>query len=160
MDENRLFDLIMGGSKHQLQKISECNDYTKKFGLSLSHQDALQLLESRRNNLKQEERVEFGEGILPKLIYVFCDSPFIYQDNYVDILEGLQEIFYLYKNESLDELTDDELISYMKERFDGVCQGDLDYLEGTCLDKFCRRIRSQSQGFIGADIEDEEDELF
>lgn len=158
MDDNRLFDLITNGRNNQLQKIVKYNDYTQKFGLSLSHQDVLQLLESRKNNLKKEERVEFGEGILNKLIYAFCDSPFIYQDNYVDILEGLQEIFYLYKNESLDELTDDELISYMKEKFDGLCQGDLDYLEGTCLDRFCRMIRKQSQGFIGADVKDKEDE--
>ena len=73
----------------------------------------------------------------------------IYQDNYLDTLEGLQEIFYLYKNESLDELTDDELLTYMKECFEGKCQGDLDYLEGTCLDQFCRKIRSDGIGFMG-----------
>ncbi len=50
----------------------------------------------------------------------------------------LQDIFYLYKNESLDELTDDELLEYMKEKFDGICAGDLDYLEGTELDTFAR----------------------
>ena len=67
----------------------------------------------------------------------------------MDTLEGLQEIFYLYKNESLDELTDDELLTYMKECFEGKCQGDLDYLEGTCLDQFCRKIRSDGIGFMG-----------
>ena len=32
------------------------------------------------------------------------------QENYADTLMRLQDIFYLYKNESLDELTDDELL--------------------------------------------------
>lgn len=155
MEEDKFLSLITGGGKLQLQKLEECNNYTKKFGVSLSHEEALQLLDSRKANLKQEERIEFGEGILPKIIFTFCDSPYIYQDNYVETIEVLQEIFYLYKNESLDELTDDELLSYMKECFDGKCQGDLEYLEGTCLDGFCREIRSQSQGFIGANQEDE-----
>ncbi|OYO51521.1 hypothetical protein C8E03_11811 [Lachnotalea glycerini] len=156
MEEKQLFELMMSNGKEQLQKVIKCNSYTNKFGLSLSSKEALQLLDSRKNSLRQEERVEFGEGILSKIIYEFCDSPFIYQDNYVDTLEGLQEIFYIYKNEALDEVTDDELLSYMKECFNGKCQGDLDYLEGSCLDAFCRKIRSEGIGFIGAGEEENE----
>ncbi len=155
MEEDRFLSLINGKEKNQLQKIEANNEYTKKFGVILSKQEALRLLESRKNSLRQAERIEFGEGILPKLIFTFCDSPYIYQDNYVDTLETLQEIFYLYKNESLDELSDDELLTYMKEKFDGVCQGDLEYLEGTCLDAFCRELRSQGQGYIGTGQEDD-----
>lgn len=151
-----MFELMMGSGRNQLQKVVECNSYTNKYGLRLSNQDALQLLNSRKNNLRQEERVEFGEGILSKIIYTFCDSPFIYQDNYVDTLEELQEIFYIYKNEALDEVTDDELLNYMKECFDGRCQGDLDYLEGTCLDNFCRRIRREGIGFMGVTRDEDE----
>jgi Family of unknown function (DUF6323) len=157
MEEKKLFELIMRSEKNQLQKVMECNTYTNKFGLSLSNNDAVQLLNNRKNSLRQEERVEFGEGILSKLIYTFCDSPFIFQDNYVEMLEGLQEIFYIYKNESLDEVTDDELLTYMKECFDKKCEGDLDYLEGTCLDNFCRKIRSEGIGFMG--VMRDEDEL-
>lgn len=65
------------------------------------------------------------------------------QENYADTLMRLQDIFYLYKNESLDELTDDELLEYMKEKFDGICAGDLDYLEGTVLDTFAREVRDR-----------------
>jgi len=155
MKEDKLLSLMYSGKKQQLQKIEDCNQYTQKFGVVLSHEDALQLMESRKTSLKQEERIEFGEGILPKLIYAFCDSPYIYQDNYVETLEVLQEIFYLYKNESLDELSDDELLSYMKNCFNGECQGDLEYLEGTCLDQLCREIRSQGRGFMGAENDDE-----
>ncbi|MDY2590150.1 MAG: DUF6323 family protein [Agathobacter sp.] len=37
--------------------------------------------------------------------------------DYVDTISGLQEIFYLYKNESLDVLTDDELLEFMNSSF-------------------------------------------
>jgi uncharacterized protein YbcC (UPF0753/DUF2309 family) len=155
MEEEKFLSLINSGKKQQLQKIEECNQYTRKFGVSLSQEEALQLLESRKASLKQEERIEFGEGILSKLIFTFCDSPYIFQDNYVQTIEALQDIFYLFKNESLDELSDDELLTYMKDYFDGECEGDLEFLEGTCLDNLCRNVRSQSHRFIGADQEDE-----
>lgn len=142
MDDNILFSLIKANENQQLNTLIECNSYTKKFGVSLSNEDAVYLLECRKNTLKSNERIEFEEGILSKLIFTFCDSPFIYQENYTDTLEALQDIFYLYKNESLDELSDDELLNYMKKLFDGTCQGSLEYLEDTCLENFCRNIRS------------------
>ncbi|MBA4688333.1 MAG: hypothetical protein H2184_14355 [Candidatus Galacturonibacter soehngenii] len=154
MEEKRLFELIMGSEKNQLEQIIKCNDVTQKFGLRLSNKEGLELLKNKNDILKTQERIEFGEGILTKIIFTFCDSPFIYQDNYVEMIEGLTEIFYLYKNESMDELTDDELLAYMKSCFDGKCQGDLDYLEGTCLEAFCREIREKGPGIMGI-VEDE-----
>lgn len=141
--EDKILKLMMiANQKLALTKVIKCNEFTKKFGIILSEKDALLLLQNRKDCLKREERIEFGEGILNKLIFSFCDSPYIYQDNYVETISRLQEIFYLYKNESLDELTDDELIDFMKKHFDGVCQGSLDYLEETILDKIARYIRS------------------
>lgn len=140
--EKDFFDMIvMQQQKQELNKVLSCNSSTEKFGVKLTEQDGLQLLKSRISNLRELERVEFGEGILQKLIFAFCDSPYIYQDNYVSALEALQEIFYEYKNETLDGLTDDELIEFMKEHFDGDCQGSIEYLEETCLDKLARKIR-------------------
>ncbi|MDF2608827.1 MAG: hypothetical protein K0R92_301 [Lachnospiraceae bacterium] len=150
----------MGNSQYQVEKVIKCNDYSKKFGVSLSEQDALTLLEARKGSLKKQERIELGESILPKLIFTFCDSPYIYQDNYVETIEALQDIFYLYKNESLDELTDDELLEFMKKHFDGDCQGSLEYLEDTCLLKFARSIRDGSNGLINEDEENEEYEAY
>lgn len=156
MDDKMFLSLIRNNEKNQLQKIMQSNQYTSKFGLSLSEEDTLILLKDRKNSLKDQERIEFGEGILPKLIFTFCDSPYIYQENYVEVIGRLQEIFYYYKNESLDELSDDELISFMKQLFDGKCEGSLDYLEETCLDLFSREIRAGSKNFMGANSDDEE----
>lgn len=46
-----------------------------------------------------------------------------------------------------DEITDDELLHFMKEQFDNVCFGDLEYLEGTCLSIFAQAIRAGYRGF-------------
>lgn len=147
--------LEAANDSRQLVSVKEANGYTKKFGLTLTDEEAALLLKERKEVLKNQERVEFGEGILPKLIYAFCDSPYIYQDNYVETLGRLQDIFYFYKNESLDEITDDELIDFMKDQFDGPCQGSLDYLEDTGLETFARRARF---GFSLYEEENEDEE--
>ena len=79
--------------KNQLAKVLETNQRTARYGLTLSEQDAKLLVEERSHVLREERRVEFGEGILPRLIEEFCDSGFIDQNNYVDTLLRLQEIF-------------------------------------------------------------------
>lgn len=127
--------------QNQVQKVMDMNQKTERFGLSLTQEDAKLLVERKMECLKEQQRVEFGETILSKLIDTFCDSPYISQNDYVDTISGLQEIFYLYKNESLDVLTDDELLEFMKEAFDGKCQGSLEYLEETVLEEFARNIR-------------------
>ncbi len=130
-----------------MKQVQETNEYTLKYGLTLSEQDTALLLEEKKRVLREERRVEFGPGILPQIIYAFCDSSFLSQDNYVETLSRLQEIFYLYKNEMLDEITDDELLNFMREQFETVCYGDLSYLEGTCLDIFAQAIRAGYRGY-------------
>lgn len=158
MDEKNFWELLnQSQNQTALEQIKSCNEYTKKFGIVITGEDALSFLEERKYTLKEQERVEFGQGILSKLLFTFCDSPYLYQDNYVEYITRLQEIFYLYKNESLDDVSDDELLEIMKENFDGICQGSLDYLEETCLEAFAREIRKGTRRFIGR--KDEQDEL-
>lgn len=137
--------------QNQLDKVLETNQASAEFGLTLTVPDAELILEERKNTLREQKRVEFGEGIVTKIIYEFCDSDYITPDNYVGTIIRLQEIFYLYKNEMQDEITDDELLHLMKEQFDLLCFGDLDYLEGTCLADFAQAIRAGYGGYKGSD---------
>jgi len=146
MEELKMLTLL--SEKNQLQKVLNCNELTEKFGLTLTEENVKGLLEKRKENLREQQRVEFGEGILPKLIFAFCDSSYLYQSNYVEVLMQLQEVFYQYKNETLDELTDDELLEEMKLAFDGECAGSVEYLQETILDKVARDVRElQSEYF-------------
>ncbi len=133
--------------QNQLGKVVETNRITQKYGLTLSKEEAQLLLSERSFALREQKRVEFGEGITPKIIYEFCDSDFIDQNNYVQTMIRLQEIFYLYKNEMQDEISDDELLHFMKEQFEEKCFGDLDYLEGTCLLIFSKAVRAGYRGY-------------
>ena len=145
MSEKDWLKLI--GGRNGWTEVCAANEHTEKFGLSLTEECAQELMKRRDEALRMEGRVEFGEGILTKLIYAFCDSDYVEADEWGDILGRLTEIFYLYKNEMNDEITDDELIAFMRQQYDEVCCGDLDYLEGTCLNLFAQAIRAGYQGY-------------
>lgn len=85
--------LTLMNNRMWLQQVWETNSYTAKYGLTLSEKDTEILLAEKNNILKFERRVEFGQSILPQIIYTFCDSSFISQNHYVDTLIRLQEIF-------------------------------------------------------------------
>ena len=135
----------------ETQELRSVNEFSIKYGLSLSENQIQNLAEKRFEALKDTGRIEFGEGILKKLIYAFCDSPYIHQQNYEDTIIELQEAFYYFKNETDDQLTDDELIEYMKASFDGIGQGSVEFLTGSSLEELRRNAR---HGFID-DVDDE-----
>ena len=137
--------------QNQLAKVLETNQRAERYGLTLSEEEAGLILEERGRALKEQKRVEFGEGILPKIIDEFCDSAYLDQEHYVETLIRLQDIFYLYKNEMMDEITDDELLHFMKEQYEEICFGVLDYLESTCLSNFAQAIRAGYSGFRASD---------
>ena len=139
--------MILLQQKNQLAKVMETNEMSARYGLALTEQEAELLVSERIQTLRAERRGEFGPGILPRVIEEFCDSDFIDQNNYVDTLIRLQEIFYLYKNEMHDEISDEELLHFMKEQFEEVCFGDLGYLEGTCLRIFAEAVRAGYRGY-------------
>lgn len=122
-------------------ELKKCNELTARFGLYLSDEQIESVVERRFEALRENGRIEFGEGIMKKLICAFCDSPYIFQENYMDTLLELQDNFYYFKNESHDRISDDELIGFMKTVFDGRAQGSLDYLSGTSLEELCRYAR-------------------
>lgn len=127
--------------KQAVSEIVKHNELTAKFGLALTAAQAVELVETRARALSANGRVEFGGGVIGNLIYEFCDSPYISMDNYEHTLHKLTEMFYYYKNETLDLISDDDLIKFMKKAFDGVCHGSLDLLSGRELDGLARSLR-------------------
>lgn len=133
--EDSYLKIVNERKQIEIANIKKCNEYTSQYGLALSDNQISNLLERRKETLKETGRIEFREGITDKLIKEFCDSPYINQENYATTLYELVEIFYEYKNETMDLISDDELIGFMKKSFDGICQGDLEYLSGTVMYK-------------------------
>ena len=88
--------MVLLQQETQLAKVMEMNRVTEKHGLVLSEQDAKLIVSERANALREQRRVEFGGGIVPRFIEEFCYSDFIDPSNYAETMIRLQEIFYLY----------------------------------------------------------------
>lgn len=138
--------------KQAIDEIFKCNDYTARFGLALTYAESVELVETRAYALKGNGRIEFGGGVIDKIIKEFCDSPYISGHNYAQFLHELTEMFYYYKNETLDLASDDELISFMKQAFDGVCQGSLALLSDRELPKIAQELKD---GHVPGYLDDE-----
>ena len=111
-------------------------------GLVLTEEDVSSLLELRRPALQNAGRVELGGGVLPKLARAFCDSPYVDRESFPTVLGDLQDAFYYYKTESLDQFSDEELIEYMAKVFNGPAEGSAELLCGLSLEELCRWARN------------------
>ena len=92
------------------------NAVTERFGLTLTPEQCGRLLERRASALRETERIELGEGILPKLAVALCDSPCVGPENWEEALGGLTELFYHFKGACGEHLGDDELLAALLVR--------------------------------------------
>ena len=139
MNEMSLLSLQLSAAKEEIRR---CNDLNQIYGLTLTESDITELVELRGNALRSTGRVEFGGGILPKLIRAFCKSPYVDPYNYATTLGELQDAFYYFKNESEDRFSDDELIEFMANIFNGQAHGSTEVLTTISLEELCRWARN------------------
>jgi len=152
---NEIINLFENNSleKQVFDEIIECNEVTRDYSLKLNEEDVKEIIKTRNIALEKSGRIEFNGQIINKLIIAFRDSPYISQHNYSETINELVEIFYNYKNETLDFIGDEELIEIMKEYFDNYCQGSLELLEGKVLYKIADNIRNGVKDYTNLDSE-------
>jgi hypothetical protein len=126
-------------------ELMEANELTERFGLTLGPIEIARIAQKRFDALRNAGRVEFTRGIVRSLIEAFCDSPYIRQDEYEETVCELIDSFYYFRNESDGLIPDEDLIECMRAHFDGVCQGSLEYLNGTTLFELLRSGRRADQ---------------
>ena len=141
-----------------ITEIMTCNQATDVYQLILSKEDAIYLIDTRSDVLQATDRLELGGGVISKLILAFKDSPFISQYNYRETIGELIETFYYYKNETQDEISDDDLIDLMKALFDKRCYGSIELLQGRDLESIARDIRYDIAPARSGMLDDEMDE--
>lgn len=152
MDDAMLSSLHDARLAAQTVQLDKSNETAEGYGLSLNETQMRSLILSEAQTQRDMGRLEFGEGILPRLIYTFCDSPYMTRENWLESLTALQELFYTYKNELDNALTDDELLEAMHSVFHGRAQGSYTYLENMAADRLFKALRSD-----GEDGDDDDD---
>lgn len=116
-----------------VDEILACNLETEKYGLTLNQYQAVLLTQTRSLALKESQRIELNGEIIVLLIEAFCDSPYVSQENDEDTLHELIELFYDLKNSTWDLVSDNDLIAFMKDSFNGFCYGSFELLYGEAL---------------------------
>lgn len=138
MEELSLLQMQLTAAKEEIRR---CDELNRLYGLTLTEDDITELVQLRGEALRNTGRVEFGGGILPKLIRAFCKSPYVDSFNYAQTLGELQDAFYYFKNESGDIFSDDELIEFMERVFNGRAEGSAELLCTISLEDLCRWAR-------------------
>lgn len=139
MNELSLRQMLVSKAKDEIRC---CNELSRLYGLTLTEADITELTQLRDDALRSTGRVEFGSGILPKLIRAICKSPYVDPHSYAATLAELQDAFYYFKNESEDRFTDDDLIEFMAKVFNGQAHGSTEVLTAISLEELCRWARN------------------
>jgi hypothetical protein len=142
--------------RESISDILEVNGTTAQTGLVFLPRQAAALLKARDLALEGSGRLELGGGMVKKLILAFYDSPFFQNGQAVETLESLLEIFYQLKNETFDTLGDDELIAFLRNRFDGECRGSMELLRDAAFHHLSRVIHGAAKD--DGETEEEADE--
>lgn len=117
----------------------DLNGKTKEYGLMLSYKEAAGLAAARREALEKSGRVEIGAGVMEKIIIKFSRSQYLRQEDYADVLDEITQGFYLIKNDMMDRISDDELISFMYGCFEKH-KGSMLFINGRELEALRRRL--------------------
>ena len=134
-----------------IRELEICNAAIGRYGLALSATDIQALVTGRIEALDETERVEFGSGIAKDLVLGFAGSPFVAQTTFTQTLLELQELFYEFKNESLEQITDEELIQTVRSLYDDVANGDIGRLAEALFDGLGRHVREVAGAEDAAD---------
>ncbi len=110
--------------------------------ITLSKEQSMRLVKSRTESLKNTGRVEFHstQSALSLIDDAFCDSPYVTQETYEEILHELIALFFEFKNETFDRVNDAELIAFMKDAFNDTCAGSTELLGSVALDALAIHI--------------------
>ena len=154
MDQQREPSLAIRVRERFLEELRGVNETGARFGLRLSEQGMLEIAQARTRALVDHGRVELGESAVRRIEDGFCDSPYLLQEDYEATLLELVDAFYYFKNECGEQLTDDELIGAMRERYDAY-DGSVEAVIGTSLESLCRARRF---GFEEEDDWEEDDD--
>lgn len=82
-------------AKNELLKI---NEKSSAYGLILTEEDVEEIIKSREYSLKTYVRIDLNMDVTKKLINKIYTSQYTDKDDYVEIINDLQDIFYYLKN--------------------------------------------------------------
>ena len=134
------------------------NAETVENGLILAPAQALELAQTHRRALDLCGRIEIGTDTVRKIIGAFRSSNYLWQEDYADVLNEAVEAFYELKNESEDNISDDDLIALLADAFERYKGALSPFLQSRELDHLLRALRYGEEDEVEEPDEDEMEE--
>ena len=78
----------------QEQELLELNENSSAYGLTLNKEDIKEIINSRNNTLKSYGRIELDINVTKSIIENLYKSQYTDRDDYVELINDLQEVFY------------------------------------------------------------------
>lgn len=110
-----LQDKSMNIVKNEILKI---NEESSVYGLILTSENVEEIIKSRGYSLKTYGRIDLNMDATKKIINKIYISQYTDKDDYAEIINDLQDIFYYLKNETLDKISDNEIIDIIGEFYE------------------------------------------
>lgn len=151
---SNIFSFKIFTHKTLMEDILLTNKQSSQYGLILSAQDAQMLVTAGKDALDEQDRIAIAKSATVMLIEKFMQSTYLSQTDYADTLAALLDVFYQAKEESMDLLTDSEVLDLMYNFFEHESGGSIELLQNRDMEVLCRKIRNKALGLA----EDEEDE--
>ena len=120
-------------------QILEINDKSVDYGLVLSPKDVEEVIKSRKDSLKTYGRIDLNMDITEKIMEILYTSQYTDKDDYLELINDLQDIFYYLKNETLDEISDNEILDKISEFYEKT-SGRIDNVQNLA-EKFANNYR-------------------
>ena len=130
----------------QENEILNLNEKSQMYGLSLNKEDVKEIINSRDNTLKSYGRIELNISITKMIIENLYKSQYTDKDDYVYAINDLHEVFYYLKNETLDQISDIEIIDIIDEVYNN-CSGRIDIVQEKC-EEFAKSYRWKLVGEV------------
>ena len=130
----------------QENEILDLNEKSQIYGLTLNKEDVKEIINSRDNTLKSYGRIELDIGVTKMIIENLYKSQYTDKDDYVYAINDLHEVFYYLKNETLDQISDIEIIELIDEVYNN-CSGRIDIVQEKC-EEFAKSYRWKLEGEI------------
>lgn len=122
-------------------ELLKINEESIPYGLALSKTEALELVQTHRQALDACGRIEIGGDTVRKIVQTFSRSHYLWQKDYANTLNEAVEAFYELKNESEDNITDDELIRLLFNGFERYRGSLAPFLQSRELNRLLRTLR-------------------
>lgn len=146
MNLPKIFDSLNQTARiSSINEVFKLNYKLKKYNLCISKLDAIDIVETRDRTLSAHGRVELNMSIINSIVGQIAKSHYINQDNLVETINDMYEVFHYIKNLTSDLLPDEKVLKAIMYFFNEVYNGSIDLLKGKGVDKIIDNFKNNKE---------------